>query len=144
MTPDIQFEVDGLEPEQRDALTRVNDSLHRLAARRRSQVRVEGLFAKSKLAWKLAVLEESFLHRVVALAHGVALTWNAGNLVTSILAARALMETVVLVEDFHGKIDALLKVEDLGGSISFWTVRHSRREMQSGLRSILRVRPLTF
>jgi len=73
------------------------------------------LFARSKLAWKLAILQESFLQRAVMLAHGVALTWNAGNLVTSILAARALFESVVLVEDCHGRIDAFLKAEDLGG-----------------------------
>jgi hypothetical protein len=47
------------------------------------------------------------------LAHGVALTWNAGNLVTSTLAARALFETVVLVEDFNSKIDAFLKAQDI-------------------------------
>jgi hypothetical protein len=115
MAPDIQFHVEGLEPKQRDALTTVNEVLSRLSARRRVQIRVEGEFAQSKLAWKLAILQEAFLHRAVMLAQGVALTWNAGNLVTSILSARALLETVVLVEDFHGKIDAFLKVEDLGG-----------------------------
>ena len=115
MRADIQFGVEGLEQQQREALGTVNEVLSRLVSRRRAQIRVEGLFAQSKLAWKLAILQEAFLHRAIGLAHGVALAWNAGNSLTAILAARALIETIVLVEDLYGKMDAFLKAENLTG-----------------------------
>jgi hypothetical protein len=109
----IEFDVQGLQPKQAEALSRVNAAHSRLSARNRTEIRVEGPLAQSMLAWKLATLQEAFLYRAVTLVRGIALTWNAGNLLTSILAARAQIETLVLVEDFKAKLDASLKVNDL-------------------------------
>ena len=98
MVDSIDFDVAGLDTKHAEQLSRVNAALTRLSKRRRTEIRVEGPLARSKLAWKLATLQEAFLYRAVTLARGVALTWNARNFLTSILAARSLIETLVLVE----------------------------------------------
>jgi hypothetical protein len=113
MAAEIEIDVEGLQAKEAEQLSRVNAALDRLSKRRRREIRVEGPLVRSKLAWKLATLQESFLYRAVTLARGVALAWNARNFLTSILAARSLIETLVLVEDFKAKLDASLKAEDL-------------------------------
>lgn len=65
------------------------------------------------LAWKVATFQQSVLYRVVSLASGIACLWNAANYLTSMVAARALFETLVLIEDFAGRLDAQLAAEDL-------------------------------
>jgi hypothetical protein len=113
MLAEIKIDTNGLQAKQAEQLSRVNAALARLSKRRRSEIRVEGPLARSKLAWKLATLQEAFLYRTVTLVRGVALTWNAWNFLTCILAARSLIETLVLVEEFKAKLDASLKAQDL-------------------------------
>jgi hypothetical protein len=115
MAAEIEIDVDGLESAQAAQLLRVNAALARLSERRRREIRVEGPLARSMLAWKLATLQEGFLYRTVTLVRGVALTWNTRNFLTTILAARSLIETLVLVEDFKAKLDVSLKAHDLSG-----------------------------
>jgi hypothetical protein len=113
MAAEIEIDVDGLESAQAAQLLRVNAALARLSERRRREIRVEGPLARSMLAWKLATLQKAFLYRTVTLVRGVALTWNARNFLYS--AARSLIETLVLVEDFKAKLDVSLKAHDLSG-----------------------------
>jgi len=77
---------------------RFNLSLESLLRRRKSDIEAEGPLFASKTAWKCALLQQSLLYRVTMLACGCADTWNSGNVVCSILAARALLETIALCE----------------------------------------------
>jgi hypothetical protein len=77
-------------------IERYNESLERLIARRKSEVLVTGPLVESKTAWKCAVLQQSLLYRVCALATATAAEWKAGNIVACVLAARALLETIAL------------------------------------------------
>ena len=62
---------------------------------------VEGPLAEAKLAWKVTTYTEALLYRTIMLASGCVLNWNAGNFLCSVLAARALIETVALLLDFE-------------------------------------------
>jgi hypothetical protein len=78
------------------AIERYNLCLERLLNRRKSEIIVCGPLVKSKTAWKCATLQQSLLYRVTMLARGCAEAWNEGNAVCSVLAARALLETIAL------------------------------------------------
>lgn len=97
------------------AIEIVNPMLERLSARRAKQVVVEGHLAKSKIAWNVARYQQALLYRVVMLADGCASNWNLGNPLCSLLAARALTETVALLLVFKDRLQRLLEEEDLGG-----------------------------
>jgi hypothetical protein len=73
-----------------------------------------GLFLRSKIAWKLATYQHALLHRVVALIDGAALAWNNRCILSAILSARALMETIAVMAEFEKQIAVLLEREDLG------------------------------
>lgn len=90
-----------------------NETLVRLRARRVPEIRVEGSLLKSKLAWKIATYQQPVLYRIVMLADGCALNWNARNDLCSFLAARALVETIALVFDFQCELDSLVELKDL-------------------------------
>jgi len=75
-------------------IERYNKCLERLLKRRLPEVTATGHRLESKTAWKCAVLQQSLLYRITALASGCADMWNEGNVVCSILSARALIETV--------------------------------------------------
>ena len=109
---EVHFETAGL-PAQHVESHAINAGLDRLAARRKSTIEVVDHFARSKLAWKLAVLQEALLYRVVALGRGAAVTWNTGNFLTCILAVRALVETVALSQDLAEQVQAHIDAADL-------------------------------
>jgi hypothetical protein len=90
-----------------------NEVFERLAHRRVTDIRAEGLFARSMLAWKIATYQQSLLYRVVALASGCALAFNAGNPLCAILSARALIETIAVASDFERQVLTALDEEDL-------------------------------
>jgi hypothetical protein len=85
-----------LTAEKWEAVEKYNAGLERLLARRKSEVTVTGPLIESKTAWKCAVLQQALLYRVTMLATGCAESWNSGNVVCSILAGRALLETITL------------------------------------------------
>jgi hypothetical protein len=105
-----------------DDVRRFNQVLRRLDKMCAKSVVAEGQFATSKLAWKAAVLQQVLLYRCVGLGSGCAKMWNFGNVLCSVLAARALLETISLTLDFEanlqkyvansdfGKIDTLIKL----------------------------------
>jgi hypothetical protein len=72
-----------------------NSVLCRLQKRRLKKIERVGSLV-SMLAWKVAVLQQALLYRVVELAIGCTKMWNAGNVLCSMLAARALLETIAL------------------------------------------------
>jgi hypothetical protein len=75
-----------------------NACLQRLIARRKPEIAVEGPLIESKTAWKLAILQQSLLYRVCALARGTADAWNINNVTAAVILARSLLETVALTE----------------------------------------------
>ncbi|HAH65616.1 MAG TPA: hypothetical protein DCL72_09120, partial [Rhizobiales bacterium] len=93
----------------------VNDVLERLTARRVERIVIDGPLAKSKIAWKVATYAEALLYRVVALANGCAVNWNRNDALVSVLAARALVETVAVLMDLDRRLEDLLDKEDLAG-----------------------------
>jgi hypothetical protein len=91
----VYFDISGLQKKDVSDLEKANESIDRLEARKKSEIKVVGQFAQSKLAWKIAVYQQSILYRMIMLWRGSALAWNNGNSLASVLSARALVETVV-------------------------------------------------
>jgi hypothetical protein len=75
---------------------------------------VKDQFAASKLAWKTAVLQQVLLYRCVALGSGCAKMWNFGNVLCSVLAARALLETIALTLGFEANLHKRIAERDFG------------------------------
>jgi hypothetical protein len=87
-----------------DDVRRFNLVLRRLEKRKATKVEVAGPLAESKLAWKAAALQQALLYRIVELGSGCAKMWNLGNVLCSVLAARALLETIALTLHFGTKL----------------------------------------
>uniref|UniRef100_E6VND1 Uncharacterized protein n=1 Tax=Rhodopseudomonas palustris (strain DX-1) TaxID=652103 RepID=E6VND1_RHOPX len=110
------LEVDeGLQAKDRELAKTVNSSLERLDHLRAVEINVAGPFLRSKISWKLATYQHALLHRVVALMDGVAVAWNSRSTLTTILAARAFMETLALMAELTSKTEAFLASKDLKG-----------------------------
>ncbi len=92
----------------------LNASLALLDGLRAVKINVSGHFARSKIAWKLAAYQHVLLHRIVALADGLAIAWNNGNPLSAMLCARALMETIAVMTEFGNRAVKFLAKEDLG------------------------------
>jgi hypothetical protein len=90
-------------------------SLDRLSGMRALEINVSGKFLRSKIAWKLATYQHALLHRLVALMDGAAVTWNNRCTLSTMLSARALMETFAVMAEFVRQVSRLLKEENLGG-----------------------------
>jgi hypothetical protein len=94
-------------------IQRYNECLARLIGRRKPAVKAEGAFATSKTAWKCAVLQQALLYRATTLAEGCAASWRDKHLLTSMLAARALIETVVLANHIGDELHKFTTSNDL-------------------------------
>ncbi len=90
-----------------------NATLERLQSRRKSEIVVSGPLVKSKPAWKFALLQQSILYRVLALANGCADMWNTKNVVCSILAARGLLETIAVSEYIRSVLKQYVQARDI-------------------------------
>jgi hypothetical protein len=88
-----------------------NHALKRLAKRRLTKVERTGLLADSKIAWQTVILQQSLLYRIVDLAVACAKNWNQGNVLGSVLAARALLETMALTYDVEREIQQFGEAE---------------------------------
>jgi hypothetical protein len=95
-----------------DAVRRFNQVLRRLDKKRAKNIVVKGQFAESKLAWKAAILQQVLLYRCVGVASGCAQMWNFGNALCSVLAARALLETIALALDFEKNLQDHVSTRD--------------------------------
>jgi len=95
-----------------DDVKSFNSALRRLEKRRATKVKKEGPLAESKIAWKIAVLQQALLYRIIELGGGCATMWNMGNVLCSVLAARALLETIALTADFEAKLQKHYKAND--------------------------------
>src|SRR6266849_1249360 len=61
-----------------------------------------------------AVLQQALLYRVIELGSGCAKMWNFKNVLGSVLAARALLETIAVTLDFEAKLQEHYKANDFG------------------------------
>jgi hypothetical protein len=103
--------VKGID-ENWDDIRRFNSVLRRLEKRRATRVERVGPLAKSKIAWKAAVLQQALLYRTIELGGGCAKMWNYGNVLCSVLAARALLETIAVTLDFEVKLQEHCKTRN--------------------------------
>src|SRR5216684_2728835 len=99
--------------EKWDDVERFNACLERLSSRRKSEIVVCGPLTESKTAWKCAVLQQALLYRVTLLARGCADEWNVANVVCSMLAARALLETIVLSNFIRDEAEKFVEAGDI-------------------------------
>ena len=90
-----------------------NFALEQLANGRREHIHVEGQYACSKIAWKVANYAEVIRYRTVALADGAAQNWNGGNILCAALCARAVVETVAQLLYVKNRVAVALKLEEL-------------------------------
>ncbi|OSI96230.1 hypothetical protein, partial [Bradyrhizobium canariense] len=92
----------GMADEDAKSLAAINREIVELAERRRKTIAVAGHLARSKIAWKIETFAEAVLYRLVALAEGTALSWNAAIPLPAFLCTRAVVETIALLVDFQG------------------------------------------
>jgi hypothetical protein len=121
------FDLSGVDypQEGRADFQQINKTINRLAARRKTTIVVEGPFARSKLAWKVATYQQAILYRVVALGAGTRDAWNARNILVAFLTTRALVETIAVFDEFerwiltHVAAEDLRAIDDLAQSRTF-------------------------
>jgi hypothetical protein len=92
-----------------------NNTLKRLAKRRVKRIDRTGKYKISQIAWQAAVLQQSLLYRIVALATATAKNWNQGNVLGAALPARALLETTALMNRVGDELHAFAEKEDFEG-----------------------------
>jgi hypothetical protein len=93
----------------KELIEKINASVSRLCGLRAVQIIVSGPFARSKIAWKLAVYQHVLLHRMVALMDGTAVAWNSRCTLSAILSARAVMETFAILTDLEQRVGTFLQ-----------------------------------
>ena len=95
-------------------VAKLNAALECLNERRAIEINVAGPFARSKIAWKLAVHQQGLLHRLIALMDGTSVAWNNRRTLSAILSARALMETMAVMSALAERVADALAAEDFG------------------------------
>lgn len=91
----------------------INEAIHNLRKLKLSEIRVEGPLAKSKIAWKVKKLSQSFIHRLCELSDGCYITWASSHYLSSIILARCIIETSAVMWHFEEKIKTCLDAGDL-------------------------------
>lgn len=136
---------------ERDAIERVgekwadiekfNDSLDRLRMRRIAAIEREGIAGQSKVIWKINVFKQLILYRIVMLADGCSAAWNAHNPLTSVLCARAAMETSAIILDFEAQLarycekENFAAIDDLITNYTFSTRLKDWVESEAGTKA---------
>jgi hypothetical protein len=113
MAPGFEKAAIDLTSENWEEVEEFNACLERLLGRRKSEIIVSGPLTESKTAWKCAVLQQALLYRVTMLARGCADAWNDNNIVCSMLAARALLETIVLCNFIRDEAEKFAAAGDI-------------------------------
>lgn len=75
-----------------------------ISSKRISKLDVNDNFIKSKLAWKIAVLEQSLRYRISSLIEGAMQSWNSQNTLSAIVQARCMLETSASILEVHRRI----------------------------------------
>lgn len=96
-----------------DSAETFNRMLERLSAQCESSVDRAGDLARSKVAWKLCNYRLAMIYRGTLLGEAAAELWNARNVIGSVLASRALMETGAVFRDFVEKCQGAYEKQDV-------------------------------
>jgi hypothetical protein len=104
-------ELDG---DERAELDRACESLNRLSTGKLLELHNNELF--TPVARNVRTFWEAVLHRIIATAQGAIITWNAGNVLCSFLAARAFLETFALITEYHRVIKKGIEVVPFSGT----------------------------
>jgi hypothetical protein len=112
------------------ALEEIHESLSRLTGRKKTEITLRPPL--SSTAWTVAVYREAVLYRLVSIARGAIITWNAGNVLCSFLAARAFFETFAVMWDYHRTIERAFSNGDLQ-SISGLTLKQTFASRDEGV-----------
>jgi hypothetical protein len=100
---------------ERADLAEVNAELEAVAARRVDRTDLlEEPYRRSKIAWKIAQFSNAMTHRFIALAEGVALSWNNSNVLSAVLNARAMVETTAVFWEFGEQFSKYSSALDFG------------------------------
>ncbi|WP_159946648.1 hypothetical protein [Rhizobium sp. 18065] len=102
-----------LEADDKEQVATTNSALQRLADERAIEINVSGIFAQSKLAWKLFRLSQSLQHRVVQLADALCICWNGSNDLGAILSGRALIETEAVISTLRHQTEKMVANKDV-------------------------------
>lgn len=117
-----------------EKLRRVDETLDALAAQRDEVIHHVPDYARSKLAWKVAVIRQCFTYRIVDLAEAAIAEWERDSPLASIVLGRSLVETVAVVQWFAFKltkalaagglpeIDKLVTQQTFGGKHEDWLI----------------------
>jgi hypothetical protein len=95
------------------AIDKLNTARDALALRLRPSVSALTEPIMPKLIWKSETLQQSALHRLIALFDGAALCWNERNGLAAILIARAMVETLAFTAAFTLELERVVAAKDL-------------------------------
>lgn len=96
------------------SLKRAKQAANGLAGSLAYQIPIAALPMVSKIPFKVVSLRELLAHRASALASPAVALFEAGNIVSGILLARALLETVAMLTDLDAELAKFLSVRDEG------------------------------
>jgi hypothetical protein len=105
-----QFELAGGKVED---LEFINAQIDGLAADKIDVLRVQGPLLRSKLAWKFASMRMALIYRICDLAEAVIREWSEDNGLSSVVLARALIETVAMSHWLTARTRTALDAEDI-------------------------------
>jgi hypothetical protein len=99
--------------DERADLAKVNAELEVVAAQRIDNLDAsDDPYRQSRIAWKIALFSNAMVHRYISLAEGVALSWNNANVLSAVLNARAMVETVAIYWEFGGQFSRFARALD--------------------------------
>ncbi len=103
--------------DERDDLSSINAALTSLAARRIERIDLLAEpYCRSKIAWKVATFSNAIAFRFCSLAEGVAIGWNADNMLATTLCGRALVETAAIFWEFVERFEKAAANEDFAAA----------------------------
>ena len=99
----LQLDQSDLSNDDLQDFVEIYEEMNAVAVQRKPQIDLlQEPYRRSKIAWKVAIFSNAMTHRFVALAEGVALSWNSRNTLSAVLNARAMIETVAIYYEFGG------------------------------------------
>jgi hypothetical protein len=87
-----------------DAVQRINAEIGHLADARKTAVPYAGDRNVSKTAWQVELCVQCALHRIVSITRGCVGAWNSRNVISALLCARGVMESVASLWEFHTQL----------------------------------------
>jgi hypothetical protein len=98
---------------ERSDLAQINSGLEVIAAQRLDSIDpLDEPYCESKIAWNVAVFSNAMVHRFTSLAESVALSWNNSHMLSAVLNARAMSETVAIYWEFSQQFSKVSKTLD--------------------------------